>query len=118
MIHLNSSGFAYDIGRQHGASCPAAVRLAYEAWGIGVPPVTTISLFPIRRKISASSSGSSSYTTSSPRDCRRSMSASPNVTAPTTVIFFLCDEALTVALMLLPPYSHFNLTHLPCWLES
>jgi len=34
MIHLNNSGSAYDIGRQHGASCPAAVRLAYEAWGL------------------------------------------------------------------------------------
>ena len=102
MIHLNNSGFAYDIGRQHGASGPAAVRLAYEAWGMGVPPVTTISLSPIRRKTSASSPGSSSYTVSSPRDCRRSMSASPNVRAPTTVILFLGDEAPKVALMLLP----------------
>lgn len=32
MIHLNNVGSAYEIGRQHGASCPAAVRLACEAW--------------------------------------------------------------------------------------
>ena len=33
MIHLNSSGTAYDIGLQHGMADPCAVRLAYEAWG-------------------------------------------------------------------------------------
>ena len=33
MIHLNNSGSAYEIGLQHGSSCPEAVRLAYEAWG-------------------------------------------------------------------------------------
>ena len=32
MIHLNNAGSAYEIGRQHGASCPQAVRLACEAW--------------------------------------------------------------------------------------
>jgi isopenicillin-N N-acyltransferase-like protein len=32
MIHLNNVGTAYEIGRQHGASCPAAVRLAHDAW--------------------------------------------------------------------------------------
>ena len=33
MIHLNNAGSAYEIGRQHGASCPEAVRLACDAWG-------------------------------------------------------------------------------------
>jgi len=33
MIHLHNSGSAYDIGWQHGRSCPVAVHLAYEAWG-------------------------------------------------------------------------------------
>lgn len=32
MNHLNNVGSAYEIGRQHGASCPAAIRLAYQAW--------------------------------------------------------------------------------------
>ena len=32
MIHLNNAGGAYEIGRQHGASCPGAIRLACEAW--------------------------------------------------------------------------------------
>ncbi len=32
MLHLNTSGSAYDIGLQHGRSCPAAVGMAYEAW--------------------------------------------------------------------------------------
>ena len=32
MIHLNNAGSAYEIGRQHGASCPGAVQLACEAW--------------------------------------------------------------------------------------
>ena len=32
MIHLNNTGSAYEIGRQHGASCPQAVQLAFEAW--------------------------------------------------------------------------------------
>ena len=32
MIHLNNAGSAYEIGRQHGASCPGAIRLACEAW--------------------------------------------------------------------------------------
>ena len=32
MIHLDNAGSAYEIGRQHGASCPEAVRLACEAW--------------------------------------------------------------------------------------
>ena len=32
MIHLNNAGSAYEIGRHHGASCPGAIRLAYQAW--------------------------------------------------------------------------------------
>jgi len=31
MIHVNSSGSAYEIGFQHGTACPEAIRLAYEA---------------------------------------------------------------------------------------
>ena len=38
MIHLNNAGSAYEIGRQHGASCPGAVRLACEAW-LRVAPI-------------------------------------------------------------------------------
>jgi len=34
LIYLNNSGSAYQIGVQHGAACPEAVRLAYEAWGL------------------------------------------------------------------------------------
>ena len=33
MIHLNNTGSAYEIGFQHGASCPEAVRMAWAAWG-------------------------------------------------------------------------------------
>lgn len=38
MIHLNNAGSAYEIGRQHGASCPGAIRLACEAW-LRVAPI-------------------------------------------------------------------------------
>ena len=38
MIHLNNTGSAYEIGRQHGASCPGAVQLACEAW-LQVAPI-------------------------------------------------------------------------------
>lgn len=37
MIHLDNAGSAYEIGRQHGASCPGTVRLACEAWGRCTP---------------------------------------------------------------------------------
>jgi len=33
MIHLESTGTAYEIGKQHGRDCAAAVRAAYRAWG-------------------------------------------------------------------------------------
>ena len=32
MIHLNNVGTAYEIGFQHGTSCPHSVRLAFDAW--------------------------------------------------------------------------------------
>ena len=38
MIHLNNAGSAYEIGRQHGASCPGAIRLACEEW-LRVAPI-------------------------------------------------------------------------------
>ena len=38
MIHLDNAGTAYEIGRQHGTSCPEAVRLACEAW-LRVAPI-------------------------------------------------------------------------------
>jgi Acyl-coenzyme A:6-aminopenicillanic acid acyl-transferase len=39
MIHLNNRGTGYEIGFQHGASCPQAVRSAYQAYGC--PPGVT-----------------------------------------------------------------------------
>lgn len=33
MIHLDSTGTAYEIGRQHGRDCASAVHAAYRAWG-------------------------------------------------------------------------------------
>ena len=33
MIHLDSTGTAYEIGRQHGRDCAPAVHAAYRAWG-------------------------------------------------------------------------------------
>lgn len=33
MIYLNTSGSAYEIGVQHGCTCPEAIRLAYQAFG-------------------------------------------------------------------------------------
>jgi len=38
VIHLNNAGSAYEIGRQHGASCPGAIRLACEEW-LRVAPI-------------------------------------------------------------------------------
>ncbi len=35
MIHLDSSGTAYEIGKQHGRDCASAVHAAYRAWGPG-----------------------------------------------------------------------------------
>ena len=35
MIHLASTGTAYEIGEQHGRDCAAAVHAAYRAWGPG-----------------------------------------------------------------------------------
>jgi isopenicillin-N N-acyltransferase-like protein len=39
MVHLNNRGTGYEIGFQHGASCPQAVRLACQAYGC--PPGVT-----------------------------------------------------------------------------
>ena len=33
MIHLDSTGTAYEIGKQHGRDCAVAVHAAYRAWG-------------------------------------------------------------------------------------
>ena len=33
MIHLDSTGTAYEIGKQHGRDCAPAVHAAYRAWG-------------------------------------------------------------------------------------
>ena len=32
MIHIDCAGTAYQIGKQHGESCPDAVRASYSAW--------------------------------------------------------------------------------------